>query len=166
MRLFPERQIVVALTWAPALVVHDLEAALDRTAFEHLFHERLVGDASDERIRIQRVRSLWRTIFAPRFVGAVRRDGRAIEGVFRLPLYTRGFLVGGAAFLLAEFVRIVLAAVARGGLGAPRGELLALILELLLFGGWLIPKLAWWMGRADIARIEAAIREVSGHVGA
>ena len=166
MRLFPERQLVVPLTWSPALVVHDLDGTLDRTAFEHLFQERLVGDASDERIRIRLVRSLWRSVFAPRFVGAVRRDGRAIEGVCRLPLYTRAFLVGGAALLLAEFVRIVLAAVARGGLGTSRGELLALLLELLLVGGWAIPKFAWWMGRADIARIEAAIREVSGQDGA
>ena len=166
MKLFPTQELIVPLARSPALVVHDLDAALDRTAFHHLFRDRLVGDASDDRIKIRRVRWFWHNDFSPRFVGRVRSDGRVIEGVFRLSTYARGFLAVWLVLLLVLFLPVELIAIAKAGLDGPRGTMLAMIVAFIVLGSWAIPRLGWWMGRSDTVRIEAAIRLAAGAVGA
>jgi hypothetical protein len=118
MKLFPSQAPVVPLARSRALVLQDLDAALDRTAFHHIFRDRLVGDASDERIKIRRVRWYWRNDFSPRFLGRVRSDGRAIEGTFRLSAYARGFLGVWIGLLLVLMLPVELVAIAKAGSAA------------------------------------------------
>ena len=166
MKLFPEQDLVVPLARSPALVIKDLDAALDRTVFDHIFRDRLIGDAASERIRIRRDPWWWRNDFAPRFTGAVRSDGTAIERAFRLSLWARGFLLVWLGLLLIVFLPTALIGVARDGFGGPRPMMLGMVVALFAFGGWVLPWLGWAIGRSDIARIEAAIRGAAGSVGA
>jgi len=165
-KLFPRQQVSVPLLRAPTLVLHDLDAAMDRTAFHHLFRDRLVGDASEDRITIRRARPCWRNDFAPRFVGRVNSNRRAIEGEFRPSVYARGFVLVWVAMLVLLFLPIGLVQLAAGGWTRENVTNLAAIVGMLLFGGWLLPRLGWRMGRSDIAKIEAAIRRAADQSGA
>ena len=166
MRLFREQPLSVPLLRAPSLALRDLEAATDRTAFHHLFRDRLVGDSSEDRIRIRRVRPLWRNDFSPRFAGKISDDGQVITGTFRHSTYARGFVTLWVSGLLLLFLPAELSQIAEDGWTRDHALMLAMIVGFLGVGGFLMPWLGWWMGRSDIAMIEAAIRRAAGHTGA
>ena len=166
MRLFREQPFSVPLHRAPSLALRDLEAATDRTAFHHLFRDRLVGDSSEDRIRIRRVRPLWRNDFAPRFAGRISDNGQMITGVFRHSSFARAFVTLWVSGLLILFLPVEVAQIAKDGWTQDHAQMLAMIFGLLGFGGFLMPWLGWWVGRSDIAMIEEALCRAAGHTGA
>ena len=131
------------------------------TFWHKLFRDRLVGDASEDYIRIYRVRPWLRNDLAPEFRGHVRADGQAIAGVFRPTPFARWFLTIWLGAVLALFLPMELWSIAQDGMTTSHQQRLFFYLLMLLVGS-AMPWIGWYFGEADIEKIETVIRKAAG----
>lgn len=161
MGLFPEQRVTIPLTRTSSEVVRELDAAMDNTLLRGLFHDRLMGHVSVDRIRIRYLASSWQNELSPCFVGRVNTHQNCIEGRFCLSRSARAFLLVWLAVFGLLFLPIVLTRIAHQGWTAEDIKLLAFTGGMLLVGGWVLPRLGWHVSRSDIFKIETALKQAA-----
>lgn len=161
MGLFPEQRVNIPLSRTSGEVIQELDAAMDNTLLRGLFRDRLMGHASVDRIRIRYFDASWQNEFSPCFVGRVNTRQKCIEGLFCLSRTARAFLLVWLAVFGLLFLPIVLTRIAHQGWTAEDLKQLAFTGVMLLVGGWVLPRLGWYVSRSDIARIETALQQAA-----
>lgn len=157
MGFFPSQELSVPLEVDPAEFRKRLATGLVPSPWQPPFRDKLVGRATEEGIRIRRSRAVVSNDLAPEFSGQLTPDGRFLRGEFQVRPWIRAALV---VALLAMAAALAALAVADFG---PALAIAAGLGGVALVGGFgaLIARLGWILGRPDIERITAMLRDAA-----